>query len=124
MTHLLLMTTNRFGVLARITSIVSSAGANIETAAAYPVGASDMSIVHLRIDADEVLTERLRRKLSRLVDVAAIKVDEEQTHLSMDLAESRPRHCHVWVPGAMMPDEGMETQRTAGATLRYRSRRR
>ena len=85
MTHLLLMTTNRFGVLARITSIVSSSGANIETAAAYPMGASDMSIVHLRIDADEVLTERLRRKLSRLVDVAAIKVDEEQTHLSMNL---------------------------------------
>ena len=85
MTYLLLMTTNRFGVLARITSIVSSAGANIETAAAYPIGASDMSIVHLRIDAGEVLTERLRRKLSRLVDVAAIKVDEEQTHFSMDL---------------------------------------
>ncbi len=85
MTHLLLMTTNRFGVLARITSIVSSAGANIETAAAYPMEASDMSIVQLRIDADEVLTERLRRKLSRLVDVAAIKVDGEQTHLSMGL---------------------------------------
>lgn len=87
MTHLLLMTTNRFGVLARITSIVSSAGANIETAAAYPLGESDMSIVHLRIDADEVLTERLRRKLSRLVDVAAIEVDEDEAHLSMAIGQ-------------------------------------
>jgi acetolactate synthase small subunit len=85
MAHLLLVTTNRFGVLARITSIVSSAGANIETAAAYPIEASDMSIVHLRINADSVLTERLRRKLSRLVDVAEVKVDEDHALLSIDL---------------------------------------
>jgi acetolactate synthase small subunit len=72
MTHLLLVTANRFGVLARITSVVSSAGANIETAAAYPIAASSMSIVHLCIDADGVLAERLRRKLSRLVEVLEV----------------------------------------------------
>lgn len=70
--HFLLLTSNRFGVLSRITSVVSSLAANIETAAVYPLGSSGMSVVHLTVDASEVTTDRLHRRLSRLVDVVEI----------------------------------------------------
>ena len=47
MTRFLLLTTNRSGVLSRIISMVSSTGANIESAVAYPLGDSGISVVHL-----------------------------------------------------------------------------
>jgi acetolactate synthase small subunit len=82
--HLLLLTTNRFGVLARITSVVSSVGINIETAAAYPVAGSDLSIVHLSLQADGIAIQRAARRLSRLVDVLEVRADEDNSPLSFD----------------------------------------
>jgi acetolactate synthase small subunit len=90
MTHLLVVATNRFGVLARITAVVSSTGANIETAAAYPVADSGVSIVHMRIDADSVMAERIRRKIGRLVEVIEARTDEEQSPLSVDMGRFIP----------------------------------
>ena len=49
----LLLTTNRFGVLSRITSVVSSFGANIDTVSVYPVGDSGNSIVCFTLTASE-----------------------------------------------------------------------
>ena len=85
MTHFLVVANNRFGVLARITAVVSSTGANIDTVAAYPVAGSDVSIVHLRVDSESIIAERLRRKLSRLVEVVEVRTDQEQSPLSIDL---------------------------------------
>jgi acetolactate synthase small subunit len=65
----LLLTTNRFGVLSRITSIVSSFGINIERANVHPVADSSLSLVHLVVEGSEIARVRLLRKLSRLVDV-------------------------------------------------------
>jgi acetolactate synthase small subunit len=84
MTHFLVVTLNQNGVLARITSVVSALGTNIETMAAYPVAGSEYSIVHLHVDAETVQADRIRRKLSRLVDVLEVRMDEEQTPLSID----------------------------------------
>ena len=84
--HLLLLTTNRFGVLARITSVVSSAGINIDTAAAYPVAESDLSIVHLSLQADGIAIQRAARRLSRLVDVLEVRADENAAPLSVDFS--------------------------------------
>ena len=68
----LLLTTNRFGVLSRITSIVSSFGLNIESASVYPAGDSGNSVICLTLDTTESIRLRVHRKLSRLVDVLEI----------------------------------------------------
>lgn len=73
MTHLCVVTCNRFGVLARIATIISASGVNIESATVCPIGGSQLSEVRLRIDACAVQTERLRRKLLRLVDVVEVQ---------------------------------------------------
>lgn len=82
--HLLLLTTNRFGVLARIASVVSSVGINIDTAAAYPVTGSDLSIVHLSLNADHIAIQRAARRLRRLVDVVEVRANEDAAPLSFD----------------------------------------
>jgi acetolactate synthase small subunit len=86
LTQFLLLTTNRSGVLSRITSIVSSTGANIESAAVYPVGASEFAAVHLVAESSDVLRERLVRKLSRLIDVIECSATDRSGNLSIDIA--------------------------------------
>jgi acetolactate synthase small subunit len=85
--HLLLLTANRFGVLARITAIVSSTGVNIDTAAAYPISGADLSVVHLSLQADRIVVQRAARKLSRLVDVVEVRIDEEKSQVSIDFGK-------------------------------------
>ena len=85
MTHFLVVATNRFGVLARITAVVSATGTNIRTAAAYPVTDSDVSIVHLSVESDATIAERLRRKLMRLVEVIEVRTERHETSLSIDM---------------------------------------
>ena len=85
MTHFLVVATNRFGVLARITAVVSATGTNIRTAAAYPVAESDVSIVHLSVESDAIMAERLRRKLMRLVEVIEVRTEVHEKTLSIDM---------------------------------------
>ncbi len=85
MIHLLAVTTNRSGVLARITSIVCASGINIETAAAYPMGEVGLSVVHLCIRAEAEFAERVRRKVARLVDVIEVRVEAEAAGASVQL---------------------------------------
>jgi acetolactate synthase small subunit len=96
-TRFLLLTTNRSGVLSRIISMVSSTGANIESAVAYPAGDSGISVVHLVSDNSPIVRERLVRKLSRLVDVIECSATEEGGSLSVDLPV---RLKHMTAPGA------------------------
>lgn len=86
----LLLTNNRFGVLSRITSVVSSLAANIETAAVYPLGTSGTSVVHLTVDAGDATRDRLHRRLSRLVDVIEITsgTDAEIRTLHLELTSA------------------------------------
>ena len=85
MTHFLVVATNHFGVLARITAVVSATGSNIRTAAAYPVAESGVSIVHLSVESDRTIAERLRRKLMRLTEVIEVRADREESPLSIDM---------------------------------------
>ena len=85
MTHFLVVATNRCGVLARITAIVSATGTNIRTAAAYPVAESDVAIVHLSVESDAIIAERLRRKLMRIVEVIEVRAEVHEKTLSIDM---------------------------------------
>jgi acetolactate synthase small subunit len=92
-TRFLLLTTNRSGVLSRIISMVSSTGANIESAVAYPLGDSGFSVVHLISDTSAILEDRLVRKLSRLVDVIECSASDESADVSIDFTTRlRPAH--------------------------------
>jgi acetolactate synthase small subunit len=86
----LLLTTNRFGVLSRITSVVSSFGANIDTVSVYPVGDSGNSIVCFTLTASDTLRQRLHRKLSRLIDVIEIS-----SGLESDLRFAHPNESNA-----------------------------
>lgn len=85
MTHFLVVASNRFGVLARITAVVSATGTNIRTAAAYPVADSDVAIVHLSVESDETISDRLRRKLMRLTEVIEVRAERQERPLSIDM---------------------------------------
>ena len=85
MTHFLVVSRNRPGVLARVASVVSASGTNIDTATAYPIGDSDLSVLHLRVSANGLDSDRVRRKLMRLVDVIEVRTDEETGKLGIDL---------------------------------------
>jgi acetolactate synthase small subunit len=85
MTHYFVVSRNIFGVLARVTGIVSASGVNIDSAAAYPISGSELSVIHLRLTVDSAQAERLRRKLARLVVVLEVRMDEELRSLSVDL---------------------------------------
>ena len=89
MTQFLLVTDNRFGVLARIVSIVSSSGVNIQTVAVYPVAESRFSVVHLHLQTGEVMADRIRRKLSRLPQVVDIQVGSTEAPVSLVLSSVR-----------------------------------
>jgi acetolactate synthase small subunit len=92
-TRFLLLTTNRSGVLSRIISMVSSTGANIESAVAYPLGDSGFSVVHLISETSDVLKDRLVRKLSRLVDVIECSAADESANVSIDFTTRlQPAH--------------------------------
>ena len=90
MTHFLVVSRNRPGVLARVASIVSASGTNIHSATAYPIGDSDLSILHLRIMTIGTDAERFRRKLVRLVDVVEVRTDEEPGNAAIDLGQLLP----------------------------------
>jgi acetolactate synthase small subunit len=87
MTHFLVVSRNRPGVLARVASVVSASGTNIDTATAYPIGDSDLSVLHLRVSADGLDSDRFRRKLLRLVDVIEVRTGEETGQLGIDLGQ-------------------------------------
>ncbi|HEU0120115.1 MAG TPA: ACT domain-containing protein [Bryobacteraceae bacterium] len=72
MKNFLLITSDTTGVLARITSIVSAVGVNIAAVSAFPSGKEGTAVVHLRLYADAIESERIRRRLSKLVDVRAV----------------------------------------------------
>lgn len=97
MTQLLVLTSNCCGVLARITSIVSASGINIQTAAAYPIGDSELSMIHLRVAAERDQAERVRRKVSRLIDVIEARTEHEQdgavVHLGLLHHPARGQNC-------------------------------
>ena len=91
----LLLTSNRFGVLSRITSVVSSFGINIDTVCVYPAGDSGNSVVCLTITASDSTRERLHRRLSRLIDVIEISSGLDTDVRFVHPAASTATACHI-----------------------------
>jgi acetolactate synthase-1/3 small subunit len=84
MTSLLLLVRNRHGVLARVASIVSSLGANIESLRANALGGSTWAVIELEAALDRIERERVVRKLGRLVDVLAVQASDPGEQLSVE----------------------------------------
>lgn len=77
MKNFLLITSDTTGVLARITSIVSANGVNIAAVSAFPSGAAGTAVVRLSLQADTLEAERIRRRLTRLIEVRAVYAGTE-----------------------------------------------
>jgi hypothetical protein len=69
---------------------LSAGGVNIETAAAYPIGGSTLSVIHLRVAADETQADCLGRKLLRLIDVLEVRTDREEHSVAVELGTIEP----------------------------------
>jgi acetolactate synthase small subunit len=72
MTHILLIAANRHGVLARVIGVVSSIGANIESARVCPVPGSEVSVIEIYTSLSPEQRDRVLRKVGRLVDVLSV----------------------------------------------------
>lgn|GEM_PF-3562040 len=85
MAHFLIVARNHAGVLARITSVVSSTGANIDIARACPMPESDLSVIEIEVGVDNFIRDRLVRKLQRIVDVVAVQASDSGKSVSIEL---------------------------------------
>ncbi len=75
MVQLVVLVSNRCGVLARVTSVISCVGANIVRCHVTEVPESAMSLLTFSMQADEPQTRAILRKLSRLVEVTELVCD-------------------------------------------------
>jgi acetolactate synthase small subunit len=88
MTHFLLLTENRHGVLARVVSVLTSLGVNIDRASASPVPGSKWSVIEIYMHLGTLESDRMVRKLSRVIGVLAVRASEAGQHLSVEFATS------------------------------------
>jgi acetolactate synthase small subunit len=87
-THFLLLTEDCHGVLARVVSVLTSIGVNIDRASAAPVSGCRWSVIEIYMKLETVERDRMVRKLSRLIGVLAVEASEEGQHLSVEFASS------------------------------------
>jgi len=72
-THTLsVLVENKPGVLARVASLVSRRGFNIESLAVGPTEAPDMSRITLVVTVDDLVLEQITKQLNKLVEVLKI----------------------------------------------------
>jgi acetolactate synthase-1/3 small subunit len=80
---------NHFGVLARISTLISARGFNIDSltvSATEDPTASRMTIV---VDADALKLEQVKRQLGRLIDVIEVKELKDEQFIGRDLLLAR-----------------------------------
>lgn len=77
MVQLVVLVSNRCGVLARVTSVISSVGANIRRCHVTEVPDSAMSVLSLGVQADEPQARAILRKLGRLIEVVEAVCDTD-----------------------------------------------
>ena len=73
---------NHFGVLARISGLISARGFNIDSLTVSATEDPTVSYMTIVVDADAVKLEQVKRQLGRLVDV--IEVQELKEHQFID----------------------------------------
>ena len=72
-THTLsVLVENKPGVLARVASLISRRGYNIESLAVGPTESADMSRITLVVDVDDLVLEQVTKQLNKLIEVLKI----------------------------------------------------
>ena len=64
---------NKFGVLARVTSLISRRGYNIVSLAVAPTDDAHRSRITIVVDADETPMEQIVKQLTKLINVLDIR---------------------------------------------------
>lgn len=84
-THTLsVLVENKPGVLARVSSLISRRGFNIDSLAVGPTEYPQMSRITLVVDVDELVLEQLTKQLNKLIEVLKI-VELEPTAVRREL---------------------------------------
>ncbi len=76
---------NKPGVLARISSLFSARGFNIDSLAVGETEQRDISRMTIVVKGDEKILEQVMKQLNKLIDVIKVTDFVEQPHLERDL---------------------------------------
>ena len=76
---------NKFGVLARISSLIAGRGFNIESLAVGETEDPTASRMTIVFEGDEKTIEQIKKQLNRLIDVIAIQDLTREEHLDREL---------------------------------------
>ncbi|MFH1519900.1 MAG: acetolactate synthase small subunit [Candidatus Omnitrophota bacterium] len=81
---------NRFGVLARVSSLFSARGYNIESLAVGETEDSSVSCMTIVVDAqDEKVLEQIKKQLHKLIDVITVIDFTRRDYIDRDLILAR-----------------------------------
>ena len=76
---------NKFGVLARISSLIAGRGFNIESLAVGETEDPTASRMTIVFEGDEKTIEQIKKQLNRLIDVISIQDLTREEHLDREL---------------------------------------
>jgi acetolactate synthase I/III small subunit len=77
---------NKFGVLARISTLFAARGFNIDSLAVGETENADISRMTIIVRGDDKILEQVEKQLNKLVDVIKVTDFKEAKHLERDLA--------------------------------------
>ena len=80
---------NKFGVLARISSLIAGRGFNIESLAVGETEDPTASRMTIVFDGDEKTIEQIKKQLNRLVEVISVQDLTREEHLDRELLMCR-----------------------------------
>ncbi|MBI3615051.1 MAG: acetolactate synthase small subunit [Candidatus Omnitrophica bacterium] len=76
---------NKFGVLARISSLIAGRGFNIDSLAVGETEDPTASRMTIVFDGDEKTIEQVKKQLNRLIDIISIQDLTKEEHLESEL---------------------------------------
>ena len=77
---------NKFGVLARISTLFAARGFNIDSLAVGETEDPDVSRMTIVVNGDDKILEQVEKQLNKLVDVIKVSDFKGMQHLERDLA--------------------------------------
>jgi len=80
---------NQFGVLARVSSLISARGFNIDSLTVSTTEDPTISRMTIVVDADAIKLEQVKNQLRRLIDVIEVQEFKEQQFIDRELLLAR-----------------------------------
>src|SRR5882672_10124202 len=80
------MVENKFGVLARISTLFAARGFNIDSLAVGETEDPSVSRMTIVVSGNEAVLEQVEKQLNKLIDVIKVTSFIEESHLERDLA--------------------------------------